>query len=129
MHLSNIKTSNHNWEKQNLVTISRRGKTFDEMVCKNCRMKGKRYGFINVEVSEKYKLENVNLCPKSTHKIPETVKVTNCEAFGKRFSNLIPGSIHAVVEPPNGYLNDHTGVWVMGVGERVKLLTGEFVAV
>lgn len=130
MYQSNIKTAQHVWEKQNLVTVNRRGKMFDEMVCKNCKMKGRRFGFESVEVSENYKFENVHLCPKAKPiEIPEKVKVTNCTASGKSFGNLTPNSIHQVVTPPSGYKNDHTGVWVMGVGEPVKLLSNEFVSV
>lgn len=130
MYQSNIETSQHDWEKQNLVTISRRGKMFDEMVCANCGMKGRRYGFESVEVSENYKFENVHLCPKAKPvEIPEKVRVTNCTALGKAFENLTPNSIHEIVTPPSGYKNDHTGVWVMGVGEPVKLLSNEFVSV
>ena len=77
-----------------------------------------------------YKKENVHLCPKAPKKeIPLKIKVTRCTANGKAFSNLLPNSEHAVVTPPLGYRNDHTGVWVMGLGEPVKLLTGEFIAV
>lgn len=130
MYQSGIKTSGHVWEKQNLVTINSRGKMYDQMVCKNCGMKGRRYGFTTVEVSENYKFENVHRCPKSEEiKLPEKVKVIRCTANGKAFSNLLPNTIHEIVTPPNGYKNDHTGVWVMGVGEPVKLLTSEFVAV
>lgn len=128
MYNSNIRTSQHVWEKQNLVTINRQGRMFDEMVCKKCGMKGRRFGFESVEVSEKYKFESVHLCPKSEPiEIPRTVKVIHCTASGKVFSNLIPDSIHSVVTPPSPYKNDHTGVWVMGVGEPVKLLSNEFI--
>lgn len=130
MNQSNIKTSQHVWEKQNLVTINRRGKMFDEMVCKNCKMKGRRFGFESVEVSGNYKFENVHLCPKAKSiELPEKVKVTRCRANGEVFSNITPDSIHEVVTPPQPYKNDHTGVWVMGVGEPVKLLTNEFISV
>lgn len=130
MYQSEIKTSGHVWEKQNLVTLNSRGKMYDQMVCKNCGMKGRRYGFTTVEVSENYTFENVHRCPKAEEiKIPEKVKVIRCTANGKAFSNLLPNTIHEIVTPPNGYKNDHTGVWVMGVGEPVKLLTSEFVAV
>ena len=68
MYQSSIKTSQHVWEKKNLVTVNSRGRMFDEMVCKNCGMKGRR------EVSENYKLGNVHLCPKATPiKIPNNV--------------------------------------------------------
>ena len=130
MYQSDIKTSQHVWEKKNLVTVNSRGKMFDEMVCKNCGMKGRRYGFVSVEVSENYKLENVKLCPKAPKKeIAQKVKVIKCGAQGKAFANLVPDSVHEVVTPPAGYKNDHTGVWVMGVGEPVKLLSNEFTEV
>ena len=51
MHKSDIKTSLHDWEKQNLVTISKGKKPYDEMVCRQCGMKGKRYNCTEVEVS------------------------------------------------------------------------------
>lgn len=128
MYQSNIKTSQHVWEKQNLVTVNRKGKMFDEMVCQKCNMKGRRYGFVSVEVSESYNVENVHLCPGAEEfEVPKKVTVVKCTANGKRFENLIPNSIHETVTPPIGYKNDHTGVWVMGVGEPVKLLSYEFV--
>lgn len=130
MHQSNIKSSQHNWSKKNLVTKMGRKGGYDEMVCSNCGMKGRRYGFETVEVAETYKLENVNLCPKAKPStIPKKIKVVKCGAFGKQFENLIPESTHDVIEAPKPYKNDHTGVWVMGVGEPVKLLNGEFVQV
>jgi hypothetical protein len=127
MYRSNIKTSQHNWVKQNLVTVSRGGKMFDEMICSNCKMKGRRYDFVSVEVSEKYKSENVHLCPKADPiVIPKKIKVIRCMANGNAFKNINPDSVHEVVTPPVGYKNDHTGVWVMGVGEPVKLLRNEY---
>lgn len=130
MYQSDIKTSGHVWEKQNLVTISKKGKMYDEMVCRNCGMKGKRFGFVSVEVSGSYSRKNVDRCPKAVKPdTPVKVKVTYCTAMGKQFENLTPGSEHEVVTTPDGYKNDHTGVWVMGVGEPVKLLTGEFVKI
>jgi len=130
MYQSNIKNSHHNWEKQNLVTkMSRRG-GYDEMICSNCGMKGRRYGFETVEVSETYKLENVNLCPKAKlAEIPEKIRITYCTAQGKQFENLTPDSIHQIVTPPENYKNDHTGVWVMGIGEPVKVLPEEFIRI
>ncbi len=49
MYNSNIKTCQHRWIKKNLVTISRKGKMFDEVVCEYCNMKGRRYGFESVK--------------------------------------------------------------------------------
>lgn len=127
MYYSNIKDSQHNWEKQNLVTLKDRKGHYDKMKCSNCGMEGKRYGFESIEVSERYKFENVHLCPKKQEvSIPRQIKIRYCNANGNQFKNLLPESIHNVVEPPQGYKNDHTGVWVMGVGEPVKVLSSEF---
>jgi len=122
-----INTSNHEWSKQNLVTLTSRRGGYDQVACIHCKMKGKRFGFETVEVSETYSKQNVMNCPKAPKKeIPRKVRVTRCTANGEVFSNLKPNSEHDVIEPPIGYKNDQTGVWVMGVGEPVKLLTGEF---
>lgn len=127
MYQSDIKTSGHVWSKQNLVTLNRRGKMFDEMLCENCGMKGRRYGFVSVEVSESYKLENVRLCPKAKPtEVPQRVKVIKCNAQGGAFSNITPDSVHKVITAPIGHNNDRYGVWVMGNGEPVKLLINEF---
>lgn len=56
------------------------------------------------------------------------VRVVKCNAFGPQFTNLTPGSIHAVVKPPVGETNNG-GLWVMGKSEPVKLLRREFVYV
>lgn len=130
MYSCNIKTSQHDWVKINLITKSGYKGHYDIVECSNCKMKGKRINFENIEVAETYKKENIFLCPKRKPiAIPKKVKVTFCNALGNIFGNLTPNSIHEVIEPPFAYKNDHTGVWVMGVGEKVKLLTSEFVSV
>jgi hypothetical protein len=130
MYQSFIKTSGHEWDKKNLVTITKNGRSYDEMVCKNCKMKGRRHGFTTVEVSETYKVADVHDCPKAKPiEVPEIVMVTRCTAQGKLFENLVPESVHDVVEPPTGEKNDRKGVWVMGVGGPVKLLVGEYIDV
>ena len=53
------------------------------------------------------------------------IRVIWVNAFGPAFSNLIPGSIHDVIEACNGK-DSKRGVWVMGMGEPVLLLNGEF---
>lgn len=55
------------------------------------------------------------------------IQVTKCHAFGESFNNLKPGSVHEVIPAPQGYKNDKRDcVWVMGVGEPVLLLRGEY---
>lgn len=62
----------------------------------------------------------------------EKIKVIQCRAQGESFKNLTPNSIHVIIDPPEGENNEGSGrgmrgVWVMGVGEPVKLLKGEYV--
>lgn len=54
------------------------------------------------------------------------IKITNCRAVGTPFANLLPGTEHIVIKPPYPKKNDDRGVWVMGVGEPVKVLRYEF---
>lgn len=128
---SNIKTSGHEWDKNNLVTLtSSRGRMYDAVTCKNCGMKGRRYNFDMVEVSNAYRVDSVINCPNAEPiKRPSKIEVTKCRAQGNAFANLTPGSVHDVVAPAPGYSEDRRGFWVMGVGEPVKLLTEEFTIV
>ena len=130
MYKSDIKTSLHDWEKQNLVTISKGKKPYDEMVCRQCGMKGKRYNFTEVEVSGTYKEANAKRGPQAPA-LPAMgkIQITRKGFGGGAFANLLEGSIHAVITPPEGYYNDATGKWVMGVGEPVRVLPREFIDV
>lgn len=127
MYNSNIKESRHDWDKKNLVTLRDRKGHYDEVVCKNCGIRGRRYNFDTVAIPENFKKENAFLCPKAPDFIiPVKVKVIFCTATGGAFKNAIPNSEHLVTTPPEGYKNDHTGVWIMGVDEPIKLLANEF---
>lgn len=46
-------------------------------------------------------------------------------AYGPAFENLKPGAIVEPVKAPTGQKH-LSGIWVMGVGEPVRLLPGEF---
>ncbi len=132
MKYSNILTSQHDWVKQNLITITTKKGCYDEVTCSYCGMKGKRYGIGSeiIEVPNKYKSEHVHLCPKAPKKeFKGKIQITYCTAHGRVFANLTPNSIHEIVTPPVGYKNGHTGVWVMGVGEPVKVLSNEFIKI
>lgn len=59
-------------------------------------------------------------------KTPRYIEITFCTAQGSQFENLKRGTQHKVVTPPQGYTNDDRGVWVMGVGEPVKVLNKEY---
>lgn len=54
------------------------------------------------------------------------IQITGCRAFGKQFENLKHGTIHELCDPPEGYIQGERGYWVMGVGEPVLVLYGEF---
>lgn len=129
MYKIDIKLSQHDWHKENLVGRKSKRGVYDVMVCKNCGVKGRRYNFEYVEVSESYRHEKAKLCPKAEKpKIPKKIKVTMCIAFGYDFSNLLPDTEHEVVTPPFGYENNPYGVWVMGFANQpVRLVPGEFI--
>tara|TARA_R110000744_G_scaffold195512_1_gene314581 strand:+ start:34688 stop:35083 length:396 start_codon:yes stop_codon:yes gene_type:complete len=127
MYNVNIRESRHDWSKQNLVTIVKNGKNYDEMTCSNCGIKGKRHGFTTVEVSETYNREKAFNCPEAPAlKIAKKIRITFCNAQGPAFANVIPDSVHDVIDPPAEYKNHNKGVWVMGFGEPVKVLSNEY---
>jgi len=114
--------TNHDLEKQNLVTQFDKLGQYDVYKCSLCGLTGKAYTFTEISFSSKSS-KKIYSCPKAV-KI-EKIRITNCQANGKVFDNLTPGSVHVVVPPPEGYDNSR-GVWVMGVGEPVKVLFGEY---
>lgn len=122
-----LRESNHTWAKSNLVTITTGKKPYDAMHCEKCGIKGRRYNLAEIMIDGRYNEDKVMSCPfaKASNK-PKRVKVTHCAAVGSQFENLVDGSEHDVIAPPIGYKNDHKGVWVMGVGEPVKLLNNEY---
>ncbi|MBO6225848.1 MAG: hypothetical protein J6N72_10460 [Psychrobacter sp.] len=126
-----LKDSNHTWIKKNLITITTGpGRSHDEMYCEKCGIKGKRYNLAELEVDKRYKKEKVLSCPYAAlDAIPKIIKVTECRAYGSTFANIKNGNEYEVVTPPDGFANDSSGVWVMGVGEPVKLLANEYVKI
>lgn len=112
----------HKWEKINLVTKRDRKGLYDHYRCKNCGIEGKSYSMGVIEVPDRYGSKQA-YCPKAPKHTK--VKVTRCNAVGKVFDNLTPGSIHDIVAPPL-HENREKGEWVMGVGEPVLLLYREF---
>lgn len=121
--------SNHVWVKVNLVTRAElRGRKFyDIFKCKNCGLQGKSFCLGELEVHGNIKN------PESCRKAPVSVKIriTRCTAYGPQFENLTNNSIHEIVNPPEDKKEQHPngkgGVWVMGVGEPVRVLFGEFI--
>lgn len=118
--MEEVHIESHRFTKQNLVTKSNRKGTYDEYKCKDCGLSGRRYGLSGYVTVKKNK--QCSFSPT----IPKEITITRCNAVGPQFENLTPGSKHMVIEPPHGYLNSHSGVWVMGIGEPVKVLRGEY---
>lgn len=118
-----LTTGGHQWEKKNLVTLEDRKGQYDLLKCKICGIEGKRYTLQTIHVYDRYekKMRRCQNAPQG-----KQIRVTRVAAFGPAFANLVPGSIHDIIEPPEGQ-DPERGAWVMGVGEPVLLLFGEFV--
>lgn len=126
MYYLDIKEGGHIWEKQNLVTITKGRKSYDEVTCSGCQIKGKRTGLETVEILAKYKQDSVRNCKGAKLMVAKKVKITNCHAGSPQFKNLVPDSIHEIVAPPKEYEDKKSWVWVMGVGEPVRILDEEY---
>lgn len=115
--------SNHEFEKQNLMTIMSRRGGYDILKCKNCGITARSYqlGIVKSSASPK--------CRKAPKETIRAIQITRCEGVGKQFANLLPNSIHNVITPPKGYTNGERGYWVMGVGEPVLVLFNELIIV
>jgi hypothetical protein len=126
----NLKDGGHTWEKQNVVTITTRRGSFDIMKCTGCGITGKTASLVTIRLKQTYG-NKINNCPAAmkvinAQKERGKIQITYCHAMGKQFANLTPGSEHDVVAAPEGQKEDTRGVWVMGVGEPVKVLNDEF---
>lgn len=113
--------SGHDWQKENLVTTKG---GFDKLRCSYCGVYGKAYNFFEVEVPETFSKSKAMFCKNIP--VVKRIKIVRCNAGGAQFANLTPGSVHEVITPPEGYTNNDGGLWVMGVGEPVKVLTREY---
>jgi hypothetical protein len=127
----NLKNTDHKFEKTNLITITKGGKIYDEMKCSGCGLTGKRYGItdyvsIDGRISEYNSLNCKGKTNNSDEYLGKIVVVIVCTATGPVFNNLKPRSEHKIISPPDGYKNNGSGVWVMGIGQPVKLLSNEF---
>jgi len=125
----NLRTTTHEFQKQNSVT--QKG-GYDILICKHCGLGARRYGVSETLVvkSGKPLSESVlQFCPKA---IDPRIKVQYVRVLIKPriinagFDNLQVGQIMKCVPCPPGERNRLPGVWVMGVHEPVKLLSGEF---
>lgn len=70
---------------------------------------------------EHFEEKEIRVCENAKRQ----VKVIHCRAVGKAFGNLTDGSVHDIIAQPQDE-EDSRGEWVMGVGEPVLLLYGEF---
>ena len=128
---------NHEWEKVNLVTISRGKKSYDLYKCKKCHIKAKRPSFSDIlEIKESVNLNKVKYCTD--------MKAVDKELTGRKIQLLTDfsdfnnksargfniGDICVVCDPPerekNKYPNMKESVWIMGVYEPIRLLSHEF---
>lgn len=118
-----IQDSEHKFEKTNLITIMSRKGGYDELKCTVCGFKARSFtlGYIRLH---KNQVEKGLDCKKVSP--TRQIQITQCNAQGKAFANLTPGSIHEIVPPPKPHKNDEKGHWVQGVGEPVKVLRGEY---
>ena len=121
MKTIDLKETDHVFIKQNLMTLRDSKGPYDLMICENCGLEGKVRQLGQLETTSRRK--DPAKCPKA--KKVKKIQITHCSAMGSVFANLTPGSIHEVVETPKGE-NNSRGVWVMGVGEPVKVLFSEF---
>lgn len=120
-----LNETSHDFEKRNLVSMRDGSGSYDVYRCRKCGIEGKSRGLGRISLDGRAKKKAVN-CPEKMP--PAKIKITICRAFGPVFANLVPESIHEVIEAPEGYDNER-GVWVMGVGTPVKVLFGEFTEV
>lgn len=60
----------HDWQKTNLVTCYKGGRSFDTMRCGVCGITGRRYGLgPTVERDDKYKAEKYHECPGPSKRV------------------------------------------------------------
>ena len=123
-----LKNTIHNFEKINLV--SRDNGCSDQYVCKDCGLKGERKVLVGDMISVSGPKDKIEKCNgkklgKSNSLVGRKVRVTNFTGFGSAFGNIVNGSIHEIVETPSNP-GTKPGVWVMGIGEPVKLLDFEY---
>ena len=122
MERISIMYGGHKWEKLNNVTLKDRNGLYDRYQCAYCGLKGKSYVLESIDISDR-DIEKATKC--NGVKSKKQIRVRQCSACGKAFSNLTPGSIHEIIEAPAGQ-DGSRGEWVMGVGEPVLLLYREF---
>lgn len=117
--------TDHDFHKVNLVSEKGGGDTYR---C-SCGLEGKR-NTLSPILNVTGKAELFIKCPNAKAKEPVTIKrvrISNFKGNSPAFANLINGTEHDVVECPKEYKSKYgSDVWVMGVGEPIRLLNGEY---
>lgn len=130
--MEEVKITLHQFEKQNLVTISKGRKSYDIYKCKCCGLEGKRASFTDViqvtrnKVSCTFYKAQIKKAKEEKENC-DKVKIIDhypCHSFG-----LVYGNIYDRVECPvsekEKYNND---IWVYSEKrkEPIRLLSGEY---
>lgn len=120
-----INSTEHDFRKENLVGVKGKHGIYDKYKCLKCGLIGYSYQLGKISFRSSYSDRKINKC-KGNEKPVKKVRVIKCEAVGKMFANLTPGSVHDVVPTPKDQPDNLAGVWVMGVDRPVKLLVREY---
>lgn len=120
----------HKFAKTNFVTQWDKIGLYDEWICENCGIKGKKYSLANTLFFPENTPDSLlkNCSGSSEFKdnyVGKSVVISTFTGEGSAFANITPDSVHQIVIPPQGYFNGDNGVWVMGIGEPVKILNRE----
>lgn len=128
MYKIELNNNPHDFEKQNLVSLKNGS---DRLKCKNCGIEGLTMYLTILKVKGSYSQNKVENCIYKKSDLEalrkdKKIRITFCQAQGSAFENLIPDSEHIVIGAPKGQKENTMGVWVMGIGEPVKVLNNEF---
>lgn len=118
-----ISHGGHQFVKENLITLKNSKGLYDVYRCSCCGLEVKSYSIGTIDVYEKDK-NKLSSCIGRQNK--KQIQIICCTANGPQFKNLLPASKHTIISPPEGY-DRKRGEWVMGVGEPVLVLFGEFI--
>lgn len=133
-------SSRHKWNKVNLMTIVKKNtRPHDIWKCSVCGVEGKLYtlGTLEFESNVESKIDAFEKCSVFIESLDDEpwdignlVTLTNISLSASGASNLISGTTHKIISPPDEYKekypNYRNTVWVMGNDEPYRLLSGEF---
>lgn len=121
----------HDFQKQNLVTITTKKGSYDIMKCSICGMEGKTTSLATMQVRNSYSDNRINNCKLTKKQLKsgnkdKKVRIFSCTASWAEREGLTPNSEHTIIETPANERIDSNGVWVNGLTMPVKLLNNEF---